>query len=650
MNRLTIFLVGIITACSNINLFQNPQENTLLTVADEPVYIDEFLYAFNKNRNLDSAVSKEEVDNYLELYINFKLKVAEAKTRGLDKTTEFNKEYSSYISQLDNSYLQANNDSDILVAEAYERLQHEISASHILFNLSESSLPEDTLLVYNKAITVRDSIINGASFEKMAKEYSQDPSAIKNFGNLGYFTVFAMVYPFETAAYNTNIGGISMPVRSKFGYHLIKVNDKRPNQGRVKVAHIMIRKNDRAKEKAFRIYDQLVAGGNWDQLCEQNSDDAQSASKAGELPPFGKTQIVAEFAQVAFSLKEVNEISDPVQTAYGWHIIKLIEKLPVGDFQVNENQLRAKVKRDSRSQLSKKRMIERLAIDNNFQENKKNVQSIILPDSHHFLKGKWIFANDTLADLQLFSISDTKYFAKNYYESIDKSGKQLNSKDYLYDKYKKYKEEELINYEKAHLSDKYVDYKYLQQEYYDGILLFSIMEDEVWSRAGEDSIGLEGYYNMHIDEFVDTTRIMAAIFSAKDPDIINDVAQQIAGIEQYKNLSPVEKLDILSHYNDIRPLSLQFDNGEFVIKEHLVLQNLSLPYKPTILNVNDKWHYVLPLSDSSSPLPLKEVRGKIIAGYQLTLEKRWLENLKKKYPVVIKKSALKKIYKEFEIQ
>ena len=640
--------MGLISSCSSVIILEPPRESTLLTVANEPVLMDEFIYAYNKNRPADSLISKANIDDYLDLYIKFKLKVTEAKTRGMDTTSDFRKEYSSYINQLDNSYLHSNTETDDLVKEAFNRMQSEIRASHILFGVTESDLPDDTLAAYHKALMVRDSLLQGASFEGMAKTYSTDPSAGQNGGDLGYFTVFQMVYPFESAAYNTEVGQVSMPARTQFGYHLIKVIDKKPKEGQVRVAHIMIRNGKEAKARAFTIYEQLIGGANWEETCQQNSEDAQSAGNGGILAPFNRRQIVPAFAEAAFSLTEPGEISDPVETPYGWHIIKLIEKIPIGDFDNNERQLRAKVKRDSRAQLSKQKLIERLAMDNNWVENSENVQVVIQPENHHYLKGKWLLEEDSLANIDLFMIQEESYHAVDLYTFINKSTQHKDTRAYLYEQYIAFRDESLINYEKAHLSEKYTDYKYLKQEYYEGILLFSIMEDEVWTKAGKDSLGLVEYYEQHKSNFIDSTKLSVAIFSVSERSIVDSLALKLPNAKAYKSLSKKEKEELLAQYNGSPQLSLQLDSGEFVIDQHPVLQNLSLPYKESIINVENKWYYVLPLRDPNLPLPMENVMGKLIADYQVVLEEQWLIELNEAYSVKINETTLKEIYREIE--
>ena len=459
-----------------------------------------------------------------------------------------------------------------------------------------------------------------------------------------------MVYPFENAAYQTPVGQISMPIRTKFGYHIIKVNDKRPNAGKVSVAHIMIRTRDGAQDKAIELHEQLLAGADWDQVCQQNSEDGQSASRGGVLAPFNRGQIVPEFAEAAFALSNPGEITDPVKTPYGWHIIKLIEKLPVSDFEANKRQLHGQVRRDSRSQISQQRMLDRLANENGLIENFDNVQTIVDPENHSFGKNKWAFDEDTLKNLDLFVIQDSSYLAEAYYRSVSKVTNHAKTEAFLFENYKKFKEESLVDYEKAHLADKYDDYKYLRNEYHDGILLFSIMEKEVWAKAGNDSLGLASYYDQHKSEFMDTTKLGAVIFSANNRPLIDSVAKVYPNSEAFKNLTLSEKQAVYNHDNQDSQLSLQIESGEFVIREHAVLQKLTLPYTDSLIELGGKWYFTLILRTPDQPPPLDDIKGRMISDYQEVLEQTWLEELKGKYLIEVNQTELKKVYKELEIQ
>ena len=651
MKQLIFFALGLVAACSVIDLKKANQNSTLFLIEQDSVSVDEFLYAFNKNRPKDSVVSKAEVDEYLELYKKFKLKVAEALALGMDTTSEFKKEYSTYMSQLENSYLQSSNDTDSLVLEAYDRLQYEISASHILLLVDESAIAEDTLLAYNKSLKIRDSIVNlGKDFDEMAIKYSEDPSAKENRGDLGYFGAFQMIYPFESAAYNTAIGEVTMPVRTRFGYHLIMIKDKRPNEGKVRVAHIMIRGTQGAEDKAYNLYNQLINGADWNQLCAANSDDQQSSARGGELTPFSKSQIVAPFAEAAFSLTTPNEISEPIQTPYGWHIIKLLERLPIDSFNKMQEQLRSQVRRDTRSQVSKQKMLKRLAEENNLVENQDQIQGIIDPENHLYEETKFVFDNDSLSQSVLFTIRDEVYLAKNLFEFIERNTRHQNSREFLYNQYQEFKNESLTDYEKAHLGEKYEEYVYLKQEYFDGILLFSIMEDKVWDMASTDSVGIINYYNQHKEEFSDSTTVEIAIFKSSEKNKIDSIAASITSKDEFLSLSGIEKEELASNNNDTTTLSLRLEYGEIEFASHELLSNLSVPAVPMVVEKEGTWFYLIPLRLPEQARRLANVRGRIIAEYQNELEKNWIAELEVKYPITIDNKSLDYVYKRLDSQ
>lgn len=651
MKHLTFLVIGFLASCSIIKTDATKDNRTLAIIGRDSVSIDEFKYAFLKNRPKDSTVTKREVDEYLDLYIKFKLKVLEAKAQGIDTTESFLTEYNSYVDQLNNSYLQTSNDTDSLVKEAFDRLQYEVKAAHILFKLDEVALPEDTLRVYNQALTVRDSIVTGfADFAQMALQYSDDPSAKQNKGVLGYFSAFQMVYPFETAAYSTAPGQISMPVRTRFGYHLVKVLDKRLNEGKIKVAHIMIRPSANAEEKAYNIYNQLVAGGDWNELCKQNSEDYQSAGRGGELVPFSRGQIVAPFADAAFGLSRPGEFTEPIHTPYGWHIIKLLERQPMDNFNALEQQLTAQVRRDSRSKVGREKMIERIANDLNFQENYANLQVIIDPKNYSFAKDKFSFEEDSLGNLALFSIQGNSYTASEFFTQVKRADHQQNTKAFLYKQYMDYRSKSLFDFEKAHLGDKYPEYNHLVREYHDGILLFTIMEDEVWNRASNDSTGLADFYEQNKADFIDSSTLEVAIFSATTGTKIDSIRKVIDHRQKFIDMDKSEKVALNKENNAEAPLSLWLEYGEFNPETNQILQDLPLPIKDTVFVMDSTWHYVLVVRDMGKPRRMENVRGQLVANYQDELEKKWIAELENKYSVVINGSGRKKTYKELGTQ
>ena len=347
------------------------------TLGSYPVPANEFAYVYRKNNATAADYgTRPSVTEYLDLYTNFRLKVLEAEKKGLDTTQAFKRELDGYRQQLAQPYLTEKSVTDQLVREAYDRMGQEVNASHILIRVAPDATPADTLVGYQKISKIREQLQGGEDFAKLAGEVSEDPSAKQNGGKLGYFTAMQMVYPFETAAYKTAPGQLSLPVRTRFGYHVIKVNDRRPAQGEIKVAHLMVRvnanapKNDSltARKKADELYARLKKGENWDKLVAQFSEDAGSAANGGELPPFGTGRMIPSFEETAFKMQKPGDIAPPVQTPYGWHIIKLIEKQPVATFAEVEPTLKGKVAKDSRSELNRAAFLKRIRQEDQFVE------------------------------------------------------------------------------------------------------------------------------------------------------------------------------------------------------------------------------------------------------------------------------------------
>ena len=325
----------------------------ILEVGDHKITKSEFLQIYLKN-NPAPKYDQLSLDEYMELFVKFQLKVAEAEALGHDTIPRLVQELDGYKKQLAAPYLIDSSKSEALVQEAYERYKTEIRASHILVKLAPEAQPQDTLNAYKRIMVLRNRIINGEKFEDVAtsKGGSDDPSVQENKGDLGFFSVFQMVYSFEDVAYKTNVGEVSMPVRSKFGYHLVYVTDKRSARGTIKVAHIMVNcpshlDNETlssCKKKINEIYEKAIKGDDFESLAKTYSDDPSSNRRGGLLPDFGTgtlTRMVPEFENAAFDLKNNGDISKPIQTSYGYHIIKRIDWKPIASFEETKKELDA---------------------------------------------------------------------------------------------------------------------------------------------------------------------------------------------------------------------------------------------------------------------------------------------------------------------
>ncbi|SDL84987.1 peptidyl-prolyl cis-trans isomerase SurA [Catalinimonas alkaloidigena] len=543
-NTLITLLCGtaVVVGCKTTDSQKTQPEPVIIQFGEQQVPTSEFRYVYEKNNaNSPDIYTEESLRDYLTLYTNFKLKVYDAERMGLDTTEAFETELDGYKQQLAQPYLTEKSVTEQLVSEAYERLKQEVNASHILIEVAPEADPRDTLAAYNKAVSIRQQALGGRDFATLARHYSQDPSVTRNDGNLGYFTALQMVYPFEDAAFRTPVGGVSEPVRTRFGYHIIKVHDRRPSRGRVKVAHLMVRANTgmseadslQAKRKIDELAKRLADGEPWDALVAQFSEDNSSRNRGGVLPIFGTGNMIPSFEEAAFALKNPGDLSEPTQTPYGWHIIKLIEKEGLAPFSELENDLRAKVNKDSRSELNRSALIKRLKSENEFAEKASNVDAALAGVDSTFLTGTWKYdPNATHLTDVLFTVKDSTLTRRDFYNYLSEHQRKSANTSPEYAArlaYDQYVDETLVAYERDHLAEKYVDYRMLVKEYRDGILLFQLMDEKVWSQAIEDTAGLRSFFEQHRDDYRWDERAQAVIYNTANQDVLREVKQKLDG-------------------------------------------------------------------------------------------------------------------------
>ena len=487
----------IVSATITFNSFSQISDRTLLSVADEKVSVDDFLSIYNKNREVGEELDPKTLDEYLELFINFKLKVKEAESLGMDTVPSFLKELSGYRKQLASPYLVDNEVGDKLVKEAYERLKTEIRASHILISVSEDASPSDTLKAYKRAQSIRQEIIDGANFADIAKLKSDDPSAKENSGDLGYFSAFYMVYPFETAAYTTSLGNVSEIIRTRYGYHFLYVTDKRPSRGEVKTAHIMVKfpspvgkssieEKILVKQKIDDIYNKIITeSADFAEMAKQYSDDKNNSSKGGVLPWFGSNKMVASFEDAAFSLNNIGDISRPIETPYGWHIIKLIDRKGLGSFEDEESEIKSRVEKDTRSQVKTTSLVNKLKNEYDFSLNVSalNYMKQIVNNDLIAKNGNWSLKDhaSSLTEI-IFSIGSSSYsqydFAQYLLTFARKTRNKFEPSNFIDEAFTKWSEDLIIAYENSNLESKYNDFRLLMQEYRDGILLYELTDEK----------------------------------------------------------------------------------------------------------------------------------------------------------------------------
>jgi peptidyl-prolyl cis-trans isomerase SurA len=605
---------------------------TLFTVRNEAVTTEEFIYLYNKNHPGKKEERKaQEIEEYLDLFINFKLKVREARARGLDTTRAFRQEFATYRSELVKPYLPDNKIMDSLVALTYERMKWEVRASHILLMVKEGTLAEEEQQIVERAKSIKERIVRGEDFGSLASLYSEDQSARVNKGDLGYFTAMQMVYPFESAAYAARVGEVVGPVRTQYGYHLIKVTDRQPCRGEVEVSHIMLRTTDlnveSAKEKIFSVYDMLVAGADWNEMCATYSEDANSKGNHGKLRAFGVGVMNAlpAFEKAAFSLANPGDISDPVQTPYGWHILKLDRKIPLRSFEELRAGLRANVLKDERFTEAKSALLAKYRKDFQYVEVPETRKRVLALADSFSLKGSWPSYNKPSETL--FSISGNPYTVEGFLEFAKKhhgSTASKNPQEAMTNTYNTYVDECLLKVVEQKAEQSNPDLQMLTKEYYEGILLFSIMEEEVWNKAARDSAGQLSYYAAHASEYKAGERIHATLFSS----------QGSAAIDTLMNAWPAA--DSAAIMDLATRLKLRTETGRFEANDRGVLSKV--PWTTGTHKVESNglyylaWiHHLVPPGQKS----FDECRAQVISDYQNQLEREWITSLKSKYPVKV---------------
>jgi peptidyl-prolyl cis-trans isomerase SurA len=655
MRKLLAGLIASLFILFSTNSFsQSPTNETLFSIGNENVSSQEFLSVYKKN-NMGKEVDMSEnaLRDYLNLYINFRLKVKEAKELHIDTLSSVNSELKTYRAQLAKGYLTDKEKIDALTAEAYERMKNEIHVMHILVKCDLNASAADTAKAFKKINDLKNLIAKGKDFSTVARDSSDDVSAKDNGGDLGFITSMQLMYPFENRAYSTAVGKVSDVFRTKFGYHIIKVLEKRPNQGTVQVEHIFIKvaKNasdedkGKAKTKIDDIYSKLTAGDNFEDLAKENSEDKTTASDGGKLAAFGTGKMVPEFEKEAFALKNVADYSKPIMTKFGWHIIKLIDKKPLESFDAMKESLKKQIEKDPRADEAKRSFVNKIKKDYSFTENLIAKNDLYQKTDSSLLKGLYDATDFISLSQPLFTFTDNLYnpgsrsftqgeFAKfvaanqRKFLSADKSIMFNNL-------YNQFVDNSAMLFEEDRLSGKYPAFKELMGEYNDGILLFELTDQKVWTKAVKDSAGLKTFYETDKGTYMSNDKAKVTTYTCANQTIADAVIKSISkGVTDDKIAA---KLNKKSNSN------LKVDYSTVEKGKQSEVETMGWEKGKNYITKTDNGGVkisriteILP----PAPKPLEEVRGYIVADYQEKLEKEWIQSLREKYPVKINENVL----------
>ena len=651
MNTRNLLLLFLFIAYFNGNA-QN-KKNVLLTINSNPVYSSDFTKVFNKNLDLVVEESQKNVAGYLDLFIDYKLKITEAYAQELDKNQQYIKEFKKYEDQLAKKYIYDKRIVSKLVEEAYDRSLEEINAEHILVLSNLNDSPNDTLKAYNKIKEAHVKALKGENFTSLVIEYSEEPGAKKSKGKLGYFTAFQMVYPFENTAYNTNVGEISQITRTSFGYHIIKINDRRKKKPKINVSHIMIfsnkdKKAEDPEERINELYAMIMQGEPFEKIAKQFSEDKNTGVKGGQLKTFGPGDLKApKFENAAYSIKNEGEIIAPIQSAFGWHIIRLNEKFLIPSFEEQKDDIEKKVKGGARALIVTQAINNKIIKKYGFKEGESYISYFNNFVNDSILSRKWTYSSIPLTENQiLFTIGDHDVTYTDYAEYLRDNQKTIkkyiNKESLLTDMYVKFKNETLKNYFKERLEVENTEYATIINDYRNGLLVYDVMNKNIWQIAKTDSTGLKNYYEKTKNNYNWKKRLDVDIYSSSDEITTKQVQTLLMRGEESatikKQINSEGKINVIT-------VSDVFEIDQSELPEDLI------PEKGiSDIKLNDGFYVVVNIKEVIEPTlkEFDEVRGTVISDFQTEIEEKWMQSLRDKYEVKINNKSLKKLKKKLD--
>ncbi len=667
--RLILGLLAVI--CLQMSLFAQNNDPVLFTVADNPVKLSEFNYIYSKTNGDKANFSRASLEEYLDLYVKFKLKVQRAKEMQLDTVPALKRELAGYRQQLANSYLVDKEVTERLVKEAYERTMKDIDLSHIMVAVKPNSPKSDEAAAMKKINEVYAQLQKGISFEQAAKDFSEDPYSKERGGRLGYFTALFRrgFYEMETAAYTTKIGQYSKPVRTAAGYHIIKVNNERPARGELTVAHILARhpkgkdgkvtSTTESKAKIDAIYKILTAGGNFEEQAKTQSEDKATKSKGGLIGPLTTNSPVDEsFKDAAFALKNNGEYTKPFESSVGWHIVKRISKKDKEEYDIAKRRLQTKILENdkkqksssfSRQAIAKSAMVNRIKKDGQFKANSANMTAFVNSLDSSFVTPKWKVPT-TGRDKVLFEFSNgLKFNAGDFADYARRSSTRMRAnkrteiKDLVDQIYASYVEQSCLKYEESQLEVKYPEFKSLMREYEEGILLFEATKLLVWDKASQDTVGLKAFHKKNPGKYKWGERAEVTVYTLKADDLASKAAIKKQAKSTNSNTA-LKEMDAKERKVAIQSKTIEKGKDERLAK---------VDWKEGAMtewevNPRNKAESFMRIEKILAPADktLKEARGYVIADYQDDLEKAWLKELRESYKVDIKNKVFESMIKK----
>lgn len=644
-----------------IPLLSQAQTPIVLTIDNkEEVTLDEFkrIYLKNNTKPESNPLERSAIDQYLDMFTKFKLKVYEAKQLNLDKRQSFKDELKKYRDQLAEPYLVDQSVSEQLYREAYDRMFKVVRSSHILFRLPPTPTPQDTLEVYNKAMNIKKRIEKGEEFYMLAMKYSEDPSAKINMGEIGYFSSMRMVYPFENAAYNTPIGAISDPIKTQFGYHLVKTSDKIDIEGPIDISIIVVRdqkdenttEQNSAKAKIDAAYDSLAKGVTIEKVVKQFSEDKKSLATNGLINHYEPGKMFPYFDSLAWRLTE-GKFTKPFYTPQTktWTIIYLNKKQRHPSYAETQELIKRRINRMPHSYLRSKTLATKLLAQYKTERQEpifdQSIDTLISLHNNNLL---YPASMDQTLTQPILVIEDTFKINQSEFVKFANAKIKLRIEDmrtYCESNWQEFVERSVIKYEDHILHVKYPEFANTVKEYYEGILLFNITDSIVWQKATTDTIGLKEYYQQTSHKYQWGERVEAILITANKPALKSKIEKiiksQIKKGELNNNAEAIVRKRLKDTTLTLQATKLTVEKGH-----NNLIDKTNFKKGLTIVNDNineTTWCYIVKTIPPESK-KLNEIRGLVTAEYQNQLEANWIQELKSKYKTEINQDALESLY------
>lgn len=629
---------------------QAQDDPVLFKVGDKEVHVSEFTYIYDKTNGKKADYSEASLKEYLDLYVNFKLQVAEGVAIGLNDDPQVKKEQNQYKSQLAKTYLIDREITEKLVREAYERTGEDRKISHILIAVKPNADEKTQREAYERAKKIKAEL-TPQNFNKLAQQYSDDTYSKNKEGILGYFTALQLPYELETAAYTTTVGGFSDIVKTEYGYHILRVDDVRPAYGSIKAGHILARTNkdaDGAKKMIDSLYQALQDGAKFEDLASKYSQDNTTKNKGGQLGWIGINTYAADFEEAIFSLEKDNSYSKPVKTSSGWHIIKRYQAIQAPSYADVKSEITNKIKRKPRFDIIQNALVNDIKKESDYKENEANIKKLTALLDAEFLTYRWKVPAGMLENTDvLFTIGNLEATTREFASIAQRANSErINEQPRTVDAavrriIDKLVTQKALAYEETQLEKKYPEFKSLMREYEEGILLFEVKKQLIWDKASSDKEGLEKFYTENKDNYKWKERANVTFYTLRTDD-----TKMVKKIKKKAKCKTPEK--IKSMYNADREV-VQTTSGIYEKGKNIEVDKMKWK-KRTVSDgyAKDKSNYFTKIEEIIPPTvkTLDEARGYVVADYQDYLEKQLIAELKDKYTVVIDDKVLNSLVKE----